>query len=436
MTSALLFAHRQLAAPTLAADLQAAGIAVLATVQEVSKLVQAVLQHAPDVVICNEPFPTAGLFEAIHLLEQALPCPVMLFTQDMDAGNIDKATASGVHVYVVDGYSAARLRPLIQLAQARFRQAQQQRKAYEDMATRFEERKVVDRAKGILMRAQQISDDEAFRVLRSTAMRSNLRLGQLSQQVIQSARFAEAVNRSGQLRMLSQRLVKLHLLQAADPGASRHAVLLAESVAWVDGNFALLRKTVSIPTFGDLLDQVEQSWALLKAALAQGGTPGGAQGGTQSVDDHAEALLAGAERLTAHLEASGQATPLRLLNLAGRQRMLSQRYAKQLLLTLVPAGAASTATDAALLAAQTEFEDGLTYLNGVPLSTAAIHDTLRQAGVTWLTLVVAAKALQKPLDAQQRAQALGQLAQGSEDLLGLFDKLAAEYEHSLDMLVG
>ncbi len=428
MTSALLFANRQMTAPTLGADLQAAGIAVLATVHEVSKLVQAVLLHAPDVLVCDEPFPTASLFDALHLLEQALPCPVLLFTQAMDAENIERATASGVHAYVVDGYSAARLRPLVQLAQARFRHAQQQRKAFDDMATRLEERKLVDRAKGILMRAQQISDDDAFRVLRSTAMSSNQRLGQLSQQVVQSARSAEALNRSGQLRMLSQRLVKLHLLQAAQPQATRHAVLLQESVAWVDGNFALLRKTVSIPTFGDLLDQEERSWGLLKAALGEGRI--------QAVEDQAEDLLQGAERLTAGLEAAGQATPLRLLNLAGRQRMLAQRYAKYTLLSLRPADFPLNVAAAGQQAAQKAFEEALTYLNGVPLSNAAIHDTLQQAGVAWLTLVAAAKDLHQRQDAPQPGEALDRLAQASEDLLSLFDQLAGHYEHSLDMLVG
>ena len=83
------------------------------------------------------------------------------------------------------------------------------------MSHRFAERKLVDRAKGILMRARQVSEDEAFRVLRAASMHSNQRVGQVSQHVIDAARFAEAVNRAGQLRMLSQRLVKLYALLGA-----------------------------------------------------------------------------------------------------------------------------------------------------------------------------------------------------------------------------
>jgi len=408
-------------------DLQASGIVVRATLQEVNKLVQAAVIHAPDVVICDEPFPTSSWFEAIELLEKVIPCPVIVFTHDSDARNIEKSAECGIHVYAVDGYSANRLRPLIQLAQARFRRDQLQRKAYDDMATRFEERKVVDRAKGILMRAQQISDDDAFKVLRTTAMSSNQRMGQLSQHVIQSALFAEAVNQSGQLRMLSQRLIKLHLLKVSNPQVTHYSKLLQESVDWVNGNFVLLRKSISLPTFGDLLDQVEKSWEQLKTALSTGASV--------TVEVQAEALLQGAERLTARLEASGQATPLRLLNLAGRQRMLSQRYAKFSLQTLEPTGLSKDGIQAGMLAAQTEFEGALTALNGIPLTTVAIHQTLQEAGITWLKLVATAKNLQNT-PSGKRAEVMDGLAQGSEMLLELFDQLAAHYEHSLEMLVG
>ena len=427
MISALLSISRQMTAPSLVADLQGAGISVRAVQADVTKLVRDVAVHAPDVVICDLPLPSSSWFQAMHMLQQAVPCPVLVFTNDTDVGNIQKSTEAGIHVYVINGYSGQRLRALVQLAQARFTQAQQQRKAFDDLSTRFEERKAVDRAKGILMHKQQLSDDDAFRVLRSTAMRSNQRLGQLSQHVIQSAHYAEAVNRSGQLRMLSQRLVKLHLLQQAQVDPTHHAALLQQSIHWIDDNFAQLRGSLSLPTFGDLLDQVAAQWDCLKEALGQADA--------QRVNAAAEALLQGAERLTSSLEASGFTPSLRLLNLAGRQRMLSQRFAKDSLLLSAAAPGATVQCSEDRHATQQAFEAALTHLNGLPLSSPAIQNTLSEAGVAWLQMVAAAQAIVQGTPAQ-RSAALPALAQQSESLLQLFDQLAEQYEHSLDMLVG
>ncbi len=427
MTSALLCIDRPLSVPTLAADLQAAGIEVLATVQGCNKLVQMSVLHAPDVVICDLAHPGGQWFSALHLLGQSAPCPMLVFTNDTDADHIAEAVEAGIHAYVVQGYGSARLRSLIHLAQARFRVAEQQRQAFEEVSVRLEERKVVDRAKGILMRAQSLSDDDAFRTLRTAAMCSNQRMGQLSQHVIQSAQLAEAVNRAGQLRMLSQRLVKLHLLQAMGAQEGGQAAVLEASVQWVGGNVALLRKNLSQPTYGDLLEQVARTWEQLKTALQQGST--------DAVEEQAEALLEGAERLTASLESSGVAAPLHVLNLAGRQRMLSQRFSKYALLALVGEGAVVDLAQASMRAAQREFEAALTYLNGIPLSTPDIHGALAAAGVAWLQMVAAAQEAQR-LTGHQRMAPVQALAADSETLLALFEQLSTHYERSMQMLLG
>lgn len=429
MTTVLLCTSHSPTAPTLPADLAAAGFTLIATVGECDKLVQAVVRHAPDAVICDVLRPSAEWFDATRMLEKTQPVPTVMFTQDVDATAISQAIDSGVHVYVVQGYGASRLRPLIHLARARHLKALAQRRALEDMATRYEERKAVDRAKGILMRTQSLSDDDAFRTLRSAAMSSNQRMGQLSQHIIQSAQAAESVNRAGQLRMLSQRLAKLHLLQSAGVAEVDPAALLQASVQWVEGNFALLRKNLSEPTYGDLLEQVIRTWGHLKQALAQGDTA--------AVEEGAEALLLGAERLTGSLESADTGSPLQVLNLAGRQRMLSQRFAKFALLASLEPGESEVSRKASegMRNVQQEFEAALTYLNSIPLSTPAIHGDLGGAGVAWLQMVDAARECQrKPI--ARRATHRASLAGGSETLLTLFDRLSVHYEHSMQMLMG
>src|SRR5205085_5482052 len=100
---------------------------------------------------------------------------------------------AGIDVYVVNGYAPQRLRPLIHLAKVRFAHEQRLRAELAEATHRYEERKLVDRAKGILMRARQLSEDDAFRLLRTASMQSNQRVGQVSQQLIAAASGAEAV---------------------------------------------------------------------------------------------------------------------------------------------------------------------------------------------------------------------------------------------------
>ena len=411
MTSVLYFGAKLGAGAVQAAHLQAASLDLLDEVTERYKLVHGVVRHAPDVLVCELVRPDAAFFRLLQTLADTAPCAVLLFTMDADAEHIQSGVSSGVHAYVVDGYAPQRLRALVHLAQARFQHERGLRQALQDATTRFEERKVVDRAKGILMRARHLSDDDAFRILRTASMHTNQRLGQVSQSIVHSALYADGVNRAGQLRMLSQRLVKLYLLQLA---GCPQRTLLQESIQRVDANLALLGKSLSQATFGDLVIRAGQTWARLKQALQA--PPKAAS--TQAIDALAEQLLQEAERLTAALESSGGAPPLHILNTAGRQRMLCQRFAKCALLG--PTGAAAMAeTQAAFDAAQT-------YLQQVPLATPEIRRLLEAAALGWQQLQAGSTELQRP----------ERLAQASEDLLDVYEQLSNQFETSMQMLMG
>jgi AmiR/NasT family two-component response regulator len=394
--------------------------------EDCSKLVQAVVRHAPDVVVCDIAQPTGAWFQAVQRVQQTAPRPFVWFTQDPSADHMAKAVAAGVEAYVVQGYGAHRLRSLVHLAQARHQAAQAQQRALEDATTRLDERKSVDRAKGILMRDGRLSDDDAFAALRTAAMRNNLRMGQLSQQLIQSAQHAEAINRAGQLRMLSQRLLVLQLLQGPATALTGQADHLEMAVQRVQANLAFLNKTLSQPTYGDWLAGLDRSWATVQQALAKGDSPG--------LDGAAEALLQGAERLTASLERAAATSPLQVLNLAGRQRMLSQRFAKcALLATAHPELAIQQGAE--MQQVRTAFEAALTYLNGIPLSTPAIAQALSGAGVAWLHLVNATHALTE-LPSPLQGAGLQAVGQHSDTLLALFEQLSDYYANSMQLLLG
>ena len=425
MTSALVHLNGTKGSPLLVSDLEAAGIDVVAVVQDRSKLVHEVVRHAPDVLICDDPLPGDALFKATQMIAETAPCPVLVFTTDGDADHIIRATESGIHAYVVNGYGAPRLRPLIHLAQARFKREQALRDELQDVSSRFEERRLVDRAKGILMRARQMSDDDAFQILRTASMHSNQRLGQVSQHIIHSARFADAVNRAGQLRMLSQRLIKLYLLQLAGVQVPLQRERLQDSMQRIDGNLALLGKSLSKATFGDLLGQVLLTWKRLKKALQ--GEPRADQ--LAALDELAELLLQEAERLTGSLENAGSVAPLHVLNVAGRQRMLSQRFAKYALLGVLGDAAASQRSEVGRAESRAAFEQALHYLNDIPLSTPAIRSALDSATVAWQHMLAGAADAARPQGRQD-------IATASEVLLDAFEQLSDYYERSMQMLVG
>jgi AmiR/NasT family two-component response regulator len=422
--SALVVATPSPAMPDLAADLAGAGIHVLGATG-CDNLVQEAVRGAPDVVVCWESSPGDVFFRALEMLQATAARPVIVFTNDVQAETLDRALEAGVQAWVVQGYAVQRLRPLVQLAQARFRRERKLHEALQDMTHRYEERKLVDRAKGILMRARQIPEDEAFRLLRVASMQGKQRVGQVAQQVIEAARDAEAVNRAGQLRMLSQRLLKLYALTLAGTEAPAARALLAQSVERTEQQLGHLQRTLSAPTFGDLLQAVAAAFGDLKAALV---TQPSVQGLLEA-DDHAERLLDCADKLTVALQGAGPVSSLRVINVCGRQRMLSQRLAKQALLAaLVPGERAQQARDEAGRVAQT-FEQAVKELKEAPLSTAEIRAALSSVDAEWRRMLEGVQKADTPAGRLL-------LAQASEGLLELFERLTERYEHSMQVLMG
>ena len=421
MISAFVVSSSAVDDPSLRLDLDAVGITVLGE-SDSRSLVQEVIRSAPDVVICYEKHPSEAFFESTATLSTSAPRPVVVFTSDPDADKIERAMRDGIHAYIINGYSAGRLRSIVHLAQARFRRDRSLRQELVEVNARFDERKLVDRAKGILMRARQISEDEAFRALRTAAMQTKQRLGQVAQQVINAALYSDAVNRAGQLRMLSQRVVKLYAAQAAGLNEDASAALDA-AAAQVDDNIGILRRSLSKATFGDLIDSVADPWAKLKAAIK----PDRTVAKLLEVDARADDLLGKAERLTANLETAGLATTLRVINVAGRQRMLAQRMAKLALMAALIESAAKT-LQAQGDANVTAFREGLEYLKGVPLSTPAIREGLDEAEELWARY----QAALSRTDTREGQAAVAAL---SEALVERFDHLTVLYERSMQILL-
>ena len=287
------------------------------------------LQRTPDLVVADDAAPDDAVFAALAALQATHPLPVLLFTRSPDAQRIDRRwRGRRVGAWSSTPTRRSRLRPLAHLAIARFRREQALREQLADLQRRFDERKLVDRAKAVLMRARQMPEDEAFRMLRVASMHANLRVGQVSQQVIDAARFAEAVNRAGQLRMLTQQPIKHAALRLLGDDPQRDRERVAELLQHGERNLEVLARGLSGATYGDLLRGADVAGSNGRPSWRSRRTPA-------RLDRPRRAGRAGAAAGRAadrQLEHAGLAAPLRVINLSGRQRMLSQRVVKQALL--------------------------------------------------------------------------------------------------------
>jgi response regulator NasT len=136
------------------------------------------------VVIIDLDSPDRDTLENMAIVSRDNPRPIILFSAQDDSDTIQKAVRAGVSAYIVDGLSAKRVRPIIDVAIARFREFQAMRDELEHTRDKLSERKLVERAKGLLMKQRGFDEEEAYSALRKLAMERNQRLVQVAQNVI------------------------------------------------------------------------------------------------------------------------------------------------------------------------------------------------------------------------------------------------------------
>lgn len=314
---------------------------------------------------------------------------------------------------------------VLALEEARWASTERLRRAAEDARTQLDERKWVDRAKGVLMDTGGIGERQAYELLRGAAMHASLRIGELSKSLWSSARWAETLNFAGQLRMLSQRLVSLAAQACDTPGARPLRAERERALQRVDEILHHLHERAlaeaPAPAWQPLLRRTGEDSAALRDALASRASVAQLAG----LDALAEAMLDSAEQLLRALEMASDRHALRIVTLCGRQRMRVQRVAKQALVARLLGDAERSRGLAPLIA---EFESVLRELEQAPLSSAEIRGLLVEARDEWGALLRGLKGLDRPED--RRA-----VVRSSDTLLALFDKLTATYERSLQVLL-
>ena len=171
----------------VAGALAGSGLSVVAELATADDLLRAVSSCMPDVVIVDLESPDRDILEHMRCLSRDNPHPVVMFATASDSDTIREAIEAGVSAYVVDGLSPGRVRAVVEVAIARFRQYASLQSELAAARTSLAQRKLIDRAKGILMTRGGRSENDAYHALRKLAMDQNKTIAEIAQGVIDTA---------------------------------------------------------------------------------------------------------------------------------------------------------------------------------------------------------------------------------------------------------
>ncbi|MDO8755899.1 MAG: ANTAR domain-containing protein [Polaromonas sp.] len=141
-------------------------------------------QLQPDMIIVDAESEARDALEHVVMATRTARRPIIMFTNDSDTSHVKDAVAAGVSAYIVAGLSSDRIRPILDVAMARFQHEQALRQELAATKSELQNRKLIDRAKGLLMERQGLSEQAAFEKMRKTAMDKGLKLADVAQRML------------------------------------------------------------------------------------------------------------------------------------------------------------------------------------------------------------------------------------------------------------
>jgi len=185
--SILIIDENRIRASIIEEGLREAGYERVAVIHDVNEVGRTIALTMPDVIFIDLENPKRDTLEHFFSLSRAIQRPIAMFVDRSDGAMIEKAVEAGVSAYVVDGLKKERVKPILDMAISRFNAFSRLTRELEEARSALEERKIVDQAKGILMKTKGLSEPEAYALLRKTAMNQNRRLVDIAQSLITAA---------------------------------------------------------------------------------------------------------------------------------------------------------------------------------------------------------------------------------------------------------
>jgi response regulator NasT len=183
----LIVDQNLLRAAVLEGGLREAGYRDLIVVRDMQNLLRRIVDEEPDVILIDLENPNRDVLEQMFQVSRVVRKPVAMFVDQADRSAIEAAIDAGVGAYVVDGLRKERVHSIVDMAITRFRAFEKLRVELDETRQQLADRKFIDRAKGILMKQRKVSEEQAYELLRKTAMDANVRIAQVAQSVITAA---------------------------------------------------------------------------------------------------------------------------------------------------------------------------------------------------------------------------------------------------------
>jgi two-component system, response regulator / RNA-binding antiterminator len=171
-------------AAILEEGLREAGFTDVVRIDEMQSLLSRIYALDPDVIVIDLENPSRDILEQMFQVSRAVRRPIAMFVDQSDAASIQASVDAGVSAYVVDGLKKERIKPILDLCISRFNAFSRLQDELDRARSALEDRKVIDRAKGILMKLKGLTEDEAYVLLRSTAMREKKKIGEIAQSIL------------------------------------------------------------------------------------------------------------------------------------------------------------------------------------------------------------------------------------------------------------
>jgi response regulator NasT len=167
--------------------LRDAGFTSVEHISEMHNLLARIYAMDPDVILIDLENPSRDVLEQMFQVSRAVRRPIAMFVDQSDAASIQESVEAGVSAYIVDGLKKERIKPILDLCISRFNAFAKLQDELDRTKSALEDRKILDRAKGLLMKMKSLTEEEAYVLIRSTAMREKKKIGEIAQSIITAA---------------------------------------------------------------------------------------------------------------------------------------------------------------------------------------------------------------------------------------------------------